>query len=369
MASVLFLLTLLSQLIGIKVQEMSEINETVICSKDLMIVDIPSAFFLNKTPPVYVWDLHLNDPSCRGFENDSSYIFSIRTNLTDCGTITASDDKYITFTNSIHNNNSDFITRTYINITFACRYPVNYIVQQPNGENKISVDIRTITLNTENGSFSVSMMLYKDENFTDKWTTVPFLTLEDHIYVKVFMVPAHLIVRLDSCWATPTQDPYSQNRYTFIKDNCPEVSKTQILHVLKNGESPEAKFQIQMFKFVGNTYKDVFLHCSVQICHNTVEVCRPNCSEEWKPRTRRDITQSHTVSYGPIRRATSEENADQNTGLLPLVECFVLGSLFLIVMLVMGVFGRLWLRSRGHYPAMQAQLTLSNIHHLSEVAS
>lgn len=32
------------------------------------------------------------------------------------------------------------------------------------------------------------MLLYKDEEFQDKWTTVPSLTLEDNIYVKVFMV-------------------------------------------------------------------------------------------------------------------------------------------------------------------------------------
>lgn len=32
------------------------------------------------------------------------------------------------------------------------------------------------------------MLLYKDEAFEDRWTTVPSLTLEDDIFVKVFMV-------------------------------------------------------------------------------------------------------------------------------------------------------------------------------------
>ncbi|TNN78279.1 hypothetical protein EYF80_011519 [Liparis tanakae] len=92
------------------------------------------------------------------------------------------------FINTIHNNDTDVITRNYINITFVCRYPVNYLVQQPNGENMIRVDVRTITLNTEDGNFSVSMLLYKDAAFEDRWTTVPSLTLEDDIFVKVFMV-------------------------------------------------------------------------------------------------------------------------------------------------------------------------------------
>ncbi|KAK6489059.1 pancreatic secretory granule membrane major glycoprotein GP2-like isoform X1 [Huso huso] len=348
-----------------------EINETVICTKDLMEVDIPSAFFLNKVPPVYIWDLHLNDPECRGMETENSYVFAIKTNLSDCGTITASDDTHIMFINNIHNNNTDVITRTYINITFVCRYPINYMVKQTNGNNMINVDIRTITLSTEDGNFSVSMMLYKDEGFEDKWTDVPFLALEDNIYVKVYMVPAHLIMRLESCWATPTNDPYSNIQYTFIRDSCPEGTNEQTLAVLKNGEDSEAMFRIQMFKFVGDSYKDVFLHCNVQICHNKVGFCQPNCSEEeGMTRTKRDIVPSHTVSYGPIRRQTSSKGkAGQSTAHLPPVETFVLGGLVLVVLLLIGVFGKLWVRSRGQYPTMQAQLTLSNIHHHSEVAS
>lgn len=76
-----------------------------------MEVVIPAAFFLNKVPPVYVsgptprlgragtpltsvvlpfqvWDLHLNDPECRGVQVGDDYVFSVRTNLSDCGTIT-----------------------------------------------------------------------------------------------------------------------------------------------------------------------------------------------------------------------------------------------------------------------------------------
>ncbi|XP_010876827.2 alpha-tectorin isoform X2 [Esox lucius] len=348
-----------------------ELNETVLCTNDQMEVVIPSAFFLNKVPPVYVWDLHLNDPECRGVEIEDDYVFSIKTNLSDCGTIVASDDTHIMFINTIRNNDSDVITRNYINITFICRYPINYMVQQPNGENMIRVDIKTITLNTEDGNFSVSMLLYKDEDFEDRWTTVPSLTLDDNIYVKVFMIPAHLLLRVDRCWATPTNDPYSNIQYTFIKDSCPVLSNEQMLTVLKNGQGPESMFRIQMFKFVGSSYRDVFLHCNVQICHNTVGVCQPNCSgEDNSKRTRRDIALSHTVSYGPIRRRLpASDQPSLNSGNLPPVETFVLGGLLVILLLITGVFGRLWQRSKRSYPAQEAaQLTLSNIHIL-EVAS
>ncbi|XP_034015587.1 alpha-tectorin [Thalassophryne amazonica] len=346
------------------------LNETVICTNDHMEVVIPSAFFLNKVPPIYVWDLHLNDPDCRGVEVGEDYVFSIKTNLSDCGTLMVSDDEHIMFINTIHNNDSDIITRNYINITFVCRYPVNYMVQQPSSDNVIRVDVRTITLNTEDGNFSVSLLLYKDEAFEDKWRTVPSLTLDDDIFAKVFMVPAHLTLRMERCWATPTRNPYSNIQYTFIRDSCPLLSDEQTLSVMKNGQGPEAMFRIQMFKFVGSSYTNVFLHCNIQICLSAPGLCHPNCSgEDGLMRMRRAIPLSHTVSYGPIRRLpdTSDQPTPNAVGILP-EETVILGGLLVILMLITGVFGRLWLRSRRFYPAQEAQLTLSNIHHISEVA-
>lgn len=57
--------------------------------------------------------------------------------------------------------------------------------------------------------------------------------------------------------------------------SCPLLSNEQTLSVLKNGQGPEAMFRIQMFKFVGGSYTNVFLHCNVQICHSTVGRCQP----------------------------------------------------------------------------------------------
>lgn len=47
----------------------------------------------------------------------------------------------------------------------------------------------------------------------------------------------------------------------------------------------------------------------------------------------------------------------------------VLGGLLGVLLLITAALGRLWLRSRRFYPPLEAQLTLSNIHHMSEVAS
>ncbi|XP_076834833.1 pancreatic secretory granule membrane major glycoprotein GP2-like [Brachyhypopomus gauderio] len=136
---------------------------------------------------------------------------------------------------------------------------------------------------------------------------------------------------------------------------------------MKNGRGPEALFRIQMFKFVGSSYTDVFLHCNVQICHSNAGACQPNCSsDDVSGRIRREVTLSHTVSYGPIRRLQVESNP--NAG-MPPVETFVLGGLLMVLLIITGVFGRLWLHSRRSYPTQEAQLTLSNIHNIAEVAT
>lgn len=57
--------------------------------------------------------------------------------------------------------------------------------------------------------------------------------------------------------------------------SCPVLRNDQTLAVMKNGQGPESFFRIQMFKFVGSSYTDVFLHCNVQICHNTEGMCQP----------------------------------------------------------------------------------------------
>ncbi|XP_034001976.1 uncharacterized protein si:dkeyp-110a12.4 [Trematomus bernacchii] len=128
-----WILIVLRTAAGFLQEEEEDLNETVLCSNNLMKVVIPSIFFLRKDPPVFVGDLHLNDPECRGVEVGEDYVFSIKTNLSDCGTLTVSDQSHIMFTNSIHNNESQVITRNYVNITFSCRYPVRYLVQQPGG--------------------------------------------------------------------------------------------------------------------------------------------------------------------------------------------------------------------------------------------
>lgn len=61
----------------------------------------------------------------------------------------------------------------------------------------------------------------------------------------------------------------------FLALSCPVLTNEQTLAVIKNGRGPEALYRIQMFKFVGSSYTDIFLHCNVQICHSSAGSCQP----------------------------------------------------------------------------------------------
>lgn len=42
----------------------------------------------------------------------------------------------------------------------------------------------------------------------------------------------------------------------------------------ENGESPQGRFSVQMFRFAGN-YDLVYLHCEVYLCDSVNEKCKP----------------------------------------------------------------------------------------------
>lgn len=54
---------------------------------------------------------------------------------------------------------------------------------------------------------------------------------------------------------------------------CPNTVDTTI-QVMENGESPQGRFSVQMFRFAGN-YDLVYLHCEVYLCDAVNEQCKP----------------------------------------------------------------------------------------------
>merc|ERR1712019_10192 len=103
--------------------------------------------------------------------------------------------------------------------------------------------------------------------------------LERPLISDLSLVNAEIVVVMDKCWGTPVADRENQMRYYMIQDGCPVKGDTS-LKVRSNGVSLQGKFDIKMFKFIGDDLNDVWLHCTVRACNNTIpENCIPDCGD------------------------------------------------------------------------------------------
>ena len=66
---------------------------------------------------------------------------------------------------------------------------------------------------------------------------------------------------MEKCWGTPISDRENKLRYYMIQDGCPVNGDTS-LNVQSNGNSLQGRFDIKMFKFIGEDLNDVWLHCT-----------------------------------------------------------------------------------------------------------
>ena len=106
----------------------------------------------------------------------------------------------------------------------------------------------------------------------------PVLSLEDTLYVEInlerpliseaFEAATDFAVVMEHCWGTPSQSRDAKLKYFMIKNQCP-VSGDTSLNVETNGDGLQARFNIKMFKFIGEEYNDIWLHCTVRACNTT----------------------------------------------------------------------------------------------------
>jgi len=106
----------------------------------------------------------------------------------------------------------------------------------------------------------------------------PVLSLEEVLYVEVnlerplisdaFEASTDFAVVMEHCWGTPSQSRDARLKYFIIKNQC-AVGGDASLKVESNGRGLQGRFNIKMFKFIGEEYNDIWLHCTVRACNTT----------------------------------------------------------------------------------------------------
>ena len=73
------------------------------------------------------------------------------------------------------------------------------------------------------GNFSLSLDVFESSNYRQPYTTqdYPVLkSLSDYLYIQYYINTSNsdLVVRAETCRATPTNQPYDSPQYVFISD-------------------------------------------------------------------------------------------------------------------------------------------------------
>ncbi|XP_031240455.1 uromodulin [Mastomys coucha] len=268
--------------------------------------------------------MYLRDRQCSGFsESGERDWMSIVTPARDgpCGTVLRRNETHATYSNTLYLAKEIIIRDINIRINFECSYPLDMKVSL-----KTSLQPMVSALNISlggTGKFTVRMALFQSPTYTQPYQGPSvMLSTEAFLYVGTMLDGGDLsrfVLLMTNCYATPSSNSTDPVKYFIIEDRCPHTEDTTI-QVTENGESSQARFSVQMFRFAGNSDL-VYLHCEVYLCDSMSEQCKPTCSGT-RFRSGNFIDQTRVLNLGPITRqgvqAAVSKAASSNLRLLSI---------------------------------------------------
>ncbi|XP_028413546.1 ZP domain-containing protein-like [Dendronephthya gigantea] len=288
----------------------------VICRKDNVTVIIGrhklSSLDLNNT--------HLADSSCKASYN-ASHVF-ITTALNECGTTYSETDQQMFYNNTLTAaapiSPGSVITREQSFVfSFKCAYSrlisVSGLKFEPP---KPEIVIKQSSL----GNFTVKLGSYTDAGFLSSSSEdyPAFKSFSDRINIQYYVDTQNpdIVVRAETCRATPSSKSYDTPQYEFMSGGCGKDST--IIHDT-SGLQKSHRFSIQVFRFIAN-HTFVYIHCDLRLCNRNVpdSICAKStsCSNRRKRRDVGDATdKAYKLSIGPImyrEETKKQDKKDQN---------------------------------------------------------
>nr|XP_055031164.1 alpha-tectorin isoform X1 [Misgurnus anguillicaudatus] len=256
--------------------------------------------------------LHLNDPSCRGIIQNGRVEFSFDNDGHTCGTNLMANGTHIIYENFIlgaPRSSEGLISRERIlQISFSCVYPQTQTLSM------IEINPLESRVNKNlvgQGMYQVRMIPYHDVGFSQPFNGSVNAELNQEIFVEVRVDGVdsrQLVTVIDTCWATPVNDPDYSLRWDLITGECPNPHDNTV-KILQNGVSTSSRFSFRMFVFNSNSTK-VYLHCAVHLCIQANNHCQAHCGSGYHQRVGRslDFHDSSSISMGPF--VLSDRNSD-----------------------------------------------------------
>ncbi|KAI2658249.1 Alpha-tectorin [Labeo rohita] len=258
--------------------------------------------------------LHLNDPSCKGMIRNGRVDFHFDNDEHICGTNLLANGTHFIYSNFILGTprSEGLISREKIlKLSFSCVYPQSQTLSMHAEINPLESVVHK-TLPAGEGRYQVRMIPYEDDEFTRPFTGKVDAELNQKMNVEVRVEGVdsrQFALVMDTCWATPVNDPDYSLRWDLIINECPNPNDDTV-ELLQNGVSTSSRFSFRMFIFTANSTK-LYLHCAVHLCLLSSNHCSLDCNSEhhWRGRRSLEFHDSASISMGPLM--LSDGNTDK----------------------------------------------------------
>ncbi|KAI1882490.1 hypothetical protein AGOR_G00251300 [Albula goreensis] len=311
----------------------------VICTENTMTVEVEKSSIIG----LHEDHLRLNDASCTLTSNSTHVIATM--SLNSCGTQLEESAENLIFKNEItsYDKATDIITRKHhVEIGFSCVYPK---------KGKASLEFRTHKIPyvfTEKGfgKFTYEFEFFHSPLFHTMMDPRAYpieVALNEMIYMEIKATSSlsNTVIFVESCRATPIDDPNYHTFYDIIDNGC-VVDDTVVVY--SSGQSTY-HFGMEAFKFIGQ-HEEVYISCSVVLCmaENPDTRCSQGCRNATASpavhhhhrRAASAETSTHYISQGPLRLKMAANQPVSTMGLnMNLV--FIAGTILLAVAMVCAV--------------------------------
>ncbi|XP_049419520.1 uncharacterized protein LOC125880816 [Epinephelus fuscoguttatus] len=285
-------------------------HETIVtCNETTITVEVEKSYLIRRNED----NLHLmdfNDASCDLTTHSNSTHLVAVMSLNTCGTLIEEDEENIIFKNEITSADpNEIISRQHdVEIAFVCAYP-----KQTNLT--LGFTHKNPYAFTERGfgAFTFQFEFFESQRFRTK---VDSSTYPVEVYLKQMMfmqieattsIP-NTELFVESCRATPYDNPNSRISYTIIEHGCVRDNTVQVYP----SSNYQFRFGMEAFEFIG-AHEQVYITCSVILCETGLPNtrCSQGCISSGSHRSKRDVagqTARHSISQGPLHLVKTSDS-------------------------------------------------------------
>ncbi|XP_034714336.1 uncharacterized protein LOC117935848 [Etheostoma cragini] len=304
---------------------------TVTCNETTITVEVEKTSLIKRNEA----NLHLKDFSDAACDlktrSNSTHLVAVMS-LNTCGTTVEEDENNIIFKNMITSGDpAQVISRQNdVEIVFSCAYPKRTNLT-------LGFTHKNPYVFTEKGfgAFTFQFEFFQSPRFRKQINSSTYpveVYLKQMIFMQIEATSSIPNVELfvESCKATPYDNPNSRISYTIIDNGCVKDNTVRIY----NGSKSQFRFGMEAFEFIG-AHEEVYITCSVILCETGVpgSRCSQGCIDSYSgnPRVRREAvaqTSRHTISQGPLHLAKASDSPASGPSLnMGLNIIFIVGCL------------------------------------------